>query len=254
MPKRFTATEKWQDSWFRKLPPRLKCLWQYLCDNCDHAGVIEPDWELAGFQIGEEVTAQDVPSLGDRVVQLKCGKLWISKFVEFQYGELSHDCKAHNPVFKALERHRVSIDYAKGIHTLKEEEKETEQEAEGELLKGETVVPPTPDRVGRLNALFARRPTTKWSPREVSAYRSGAELCPIDEFETVEAYYKSGAQFLRKDLQTLLNNWNGELDRARKWRTNPNGTHQHNNKQGVDRNAGTANAGKSSQYAGIGKV
>lgn len=43
MSKRFTETEKWRDPWFRKLSPLQKCLFAYLCDNCNNAGFIEID-------------------------------------------------------------------------------------------------------------------------------------------------------------------------------------------------------------------
>lgn len=246
--KRFTATEKWQDAWFRKLEPRLKCLWQYLCDNCDHAGVIDPDWDLIGFQIGEDVSLSDIPKFGQRVVQLPSGKFWIASFIEFQYGTLSHACQAHNPVYKAMLRHGIPESYQGLIdrlcHTLpntlsdrvkdkdKEEDKDVDQ---GELLKGEPPPepesPPQPNRASRLNRLFNRRDTTKWSDKETRAYRQGAELCPVDEFEIVEAYYLSGGKYLRRDLFTLLNNWNGEVDRARQWKLNPNADSGRNSAQ-----------------------
>lgn len=71
------------------------------------------------------------------------------------------------------------------------------------------------DRMRRLNRLFKRRDTTRWSDREMRAYHRSAELCPVDEFEIVEAHYRAGGEYLRRDLLTLLNNWNGEVDRAR---------------------------------------
>jgi len=133
--KRFTATEKWQDAWYRKLRPALKCLWQYLCDNCDQAGVIEPDWELVSFQIGEAVGFDDIAEFGGRVVPFGEGKLEVLGFIEFQYGKLSEDCKAHIPIFRALEKHRLSIPYPKAIHSLQEEEKEKEKKEEREKEK-----------------------------------------------------------------------------------------------------------------------
>lgn len=45
MSKRFTETDKWRDPWFRKLTPLQKCLFGYLCDNCNNAGFIEIDVE-----------------------------------------------------------------------------------------------------------------------------------------------------------------------------------------------------------------
>ncbi|MBK1835380.1 hypothetical protein [Roseibacillus ishigakijimensis] len=43
-----------------------------------------------------------------------------------------------------------------------------------------------------------------------------------DDLATLEGYYlakhESGRDYRRRDLQTLLNNWTGELDRARNWK------------------------------------
>lgn len=105
MAKRFTETNKWNDAWYRRLPCAAKLLWLWLCDNCDHAGVISPDLDLASFQIGEPVDESTVELLGDRLGRLKNGKLHIRKFVIFQYGKLSALCKPHVPVFAALEKH-----------------------------------------------------------------------------------------------------------------------------------------------------
>lgn len=245
--KRFTSTEKWDKDWFCSLSLRSKCFWFYLVDKCDAAGVWEPNYRLASFQIGEAVAERDLSVFGDRVRALPCGKVWLTGFVEFQYGRLSRECKPHQKVFDLLARYGIEyplpkppphpIPLPKGMDRVQEKEKEEDKEADkekdqGEFLKGETVPPPdppNPNRMLRLNRLFRRREASKWSAKELKAYEAGAELCPIDEFEMVEAYYLSGVPYLRKDLQTLLNNWNGEVDRARKWRENPNGNDSRNN-------------------------
>ena len=78
---------------------------------------------------------------------------------------------------------------------------------------------PTPEQ-RRLNALFRRRDTTEWDIKEVRALK---KLLPIpeDDFALIEGYYTAsfpeGKDFRRHDLATLLNNWRGELDRARKY-------------------------------------
>lgn len=73
------------------------------------------------------------------------------------------------------------------------------------------------ERMLRVGALFGRKPTTTWSIKEIRAFRETAELCPVEELELIEAYYRSDAPYLRRDLQTLLNNWSGEVDRATRW-------------------------------------
>jgi len=127
--KRFTETQKWEDPWFRKLKPEMKLLWQWLLDRCDNAGVIDPDLDLASFQIGYGYPMDTLCDFGERVIKLPCGKFFIPKFIDFQYGKLSEDCKAHNPVFQSLQKHgikRVAIGYEyplrKGIGQEKEEE------------------------------------------------------------------------------------------------------------------------------------
>lgn len=64
---------------------------------------------------------------------------------------------------------------------------------------------------------FGRRPTTVWSPQEQRKWKEVAASFKFegDEWEALRWYYaKSGCPYLRKDLATLLNNWNGEVDRA----------------------------------------
>lgn len=44
----------------------------------------------------------------------------------------------------------------------------------------------------------------------------------MEDFGLLEEYYRqSGSQYLRRDILTFLNNYNGELDRARAWKLSP---------------------------------
>lgn len=115
--KRFTETEKWRDSWFRKLKATTKLAFLYIVDNCDAAGVWDPDFELANFTIGEEISWLSVlEQLGDRIDLLKNGKWHITRFVEFQYGELVDECRPHAKVLQILKGH--GIPYRKGINRV----------------------------------------------------------------------------------------------------------------------------------------
>ncbi len=82
--------------------------------------VIELDEGLADFQIGFKETGIDwkgfIAACDDRIEQLENGKLFVVKFIGFQYGEqLSENCKAHNPVFKSLHKNSLSIPFPKGM-------------------------------------------------------------------------------------------------------------------------------------------
>lgn len=141
--KRFTETAKWEDPWFRKLKPEMKLLWQWLCDKCDNAGIIDPDIELASFQIGYQYPSNTLLELGERLTVLDCGKVWIPSFIPFQCGKLSEDCAAHKPIFQSLEKHgidRVSIGYQyplrKGIGIGKGKEEDAREEKPTEKARG----------------------------------------------------------------------------------------------------------------------
>jgi len=146
--KRFTETLKWSKPWFRQLPPKHKLLWQWMCDTCDNAGILDADWGLASFQIGCDFTAFDVEVFEGRVTILSCGKVWIPSFITFQCSTLSRDCKAHGPIFASLEKHGIDPDTLTPIgypigykensnrvyytHKEKEKEKETDKDKEQE--------------------------------------------------------------------------------------------------------------------------
>lgn len=93
-------------------------------------------------------------------------------------------------------------------------------------LLPETVTTPTPpwqptEMQKRFNRFFNRRDTTPWSKKEISALRALGEIEP-EVLATTERYYAAklpkDGDYRRHDLLTLLNNWNGECDRARRYR------------------------------------
>lgn len=139
MAKRFVDTTLYDKAWFRKLPPRIKCLWEYIRLKCDNAGVVDFDPELASFQIGEDVSWEDLSYLRDQVDTLGGTKIIILDFIQFQYGTLSEACKPHRPIIDLVKKHkiseRVSKGYRKGIETLEEKDKTIqEKEKEKEIL------------------------------------------------------------------------------------------------------------------------
>lgn len=111
--KRFTETTKWEDPWYRKLSPQAKHLWQWLLDHCDNAGVIEVDLELATFQVGETIKAEHLAEIESRFETIGQGKLWIRKFIPFQWGAISEKCLQHRPVFNSIIRHGLNLQQIK---------------------------------------------------------------------------------------------------------------------------------------------
>ncbi len=86
MAKRFYDTEKFEDPWYRALPPKAKLLWEYMLCACNCSGIWKADFGIASYCIGVKVTFKEVEKyLGTRCVHLKNGSIFIPKFLVFQY-------------------------------------------------------------------------------------------------------------------------------------------------------------------------
>lgn len=108
MPKRLTATEKWNDKWFRNLKPNQKIFWIWLTDQCDIAGTLDIDLRQAEFDIGGKVSLDDFST---RVVHVSGDRYWLPGFIEFQQGvsirELNEDNKAHLGILRIVNKYNL---------------------------------------------------------------------------------------------------------------------------------------------------
>lgn len=97
MAKRFTDTNKWDDDWFLELPPAMKCLWEYLRDNCDGGtGAMKVSFKKISGLIKAEISKQDVITyFADRVHWINHETIWIPAFLKAQFKSLSPNNKAH---------------------------------------------------------------------------------------------------------------------------------------------------------------
>jgi hypothetical protein len=138
--KRFTETQKWDDSWFMRLSPLRKLFWMYICDRCDASGVLDFIPELAALHIGTEVTETWLNDLGTRVQKLPNGKWQIIKFLPFQYGKIDANCPAHRPIIRLIQANdlkigdRVPITLSNRVSD-KVQEKEKDKEREYPISK-----------------------------------------------------------------------------------------------------------------------
>jgi hypothetical protein len=68
----------------------------------------------------------------------------------------------------------------------------------------------------RVGAMIRRRPGTHWSSKEIKALKEILDFnTPEEDLVALEARYQSDDKYLRRELMTLLNNWNGEIDKSR---------------------------------------
>jgi hypothetical protein len=155
MSKRFTDTEIWKKQWFCELSPALKSFWRYVCDSCDNSGVWTMNLPLAQFQIGAKVTLSEIlAEFKGNIVQISEEKLFIIDFIDFQFGELSRDCKPHNNIFKLLEHHGIGYPYSidtllekNNTHIYKDKDKDKDKEEYKEKAKSIKTLKPKKDFV-----------------------------------------------------------------------------------------------------------
>jgi uncharacterized protein YdaU (DUF1376 family) len=74
----------------------------------------------------------------------------------------------------------------------------------------------------RLGALFGRRKSTQWDAKEIKQLRKISKTVSDADLQRLEWYYRlqipKESDYRRQTLSTLLNNFTGELDRARKFK------------------------------------
>jgi len=96
---------------------------------------------------------------------------------------------------------------------------------------------PKSDEAKKIAEIFRRRLTTEWSDHEIMAFRKIKDAIALPDLDVLHKYYESERSKgdegrHRRDLITFLNNYHGELDRARQWEatqkrksSNLNGSH-----------------------------
>lgn len=133
MAKRFTETSKWGKESFADLPMKMKLVWIYLCDNCDHAGIWDMNMSLMSFQIGAKVSLSEIQqSFGDKVEFRGENKISIPSFVSFQYGALNPNNKVHQSVLSRLEKLAPTKDLSSSCQGAKDKDKDKDKEKDKE--------------------------------------------------------------------------------------------------------------------------
>ena len=91
-------------------------------------------------------------------------------------------------------------------------------------MKKQSARVPTSSTAKRLAGIMHRRETSLWNEKkEIDPFRRMSKTVQDEDLTLVERYYannwppRTGHNHLRHDLATLINNWEGEVDRARAW-------------------------------------
>jgi hypothetical protein len=115
MPKRFEDTNKYKKSFLRSLNGAYKLLWDYICLDCNHAGIWIVDFEVAQLYLGKDMiiekeeALQQFNKIEEKIIEIDNGKKWfIPSFVSFQYGELNPQNRVHNSVLIELKKYGLN--------------------------------------------------------------------------------------------------------------------------------------------------
>ncbi len=233
MKKRFTCTGKWADPWFRQLSPTAKLLWQWILDCCDNAGVLDPDWELASFQIGENVIPSIV-EIESRVERLEGGVIFVPKFIQFQYlsekkPTLSRECNAHNPIFASLKKYdlfdrvpdSLPEGYKKGSDSLPEDFPKSPRRRKGRGRGKGNGNGEQDEKQDRSGPMVPTLKTVREFAREIPCSADCATAYHADRASVSWTKVKGGIQVeiedWRNDLRTFAMHWrNHEAERKRR--------------------------------------
>lgn len=134
MAKRFTDSNKWDHAWFRKLSPEMKCVWIFLCDKCDHAGIWIVDFESLNFHVGTKEVDEFLifQQFGDKIEKLDSDKYLIRSFIQFQYGTLNPQNRVHQSVLSRLKKVAPNKDLISTLEGAKDKDKDKDKEKDKE--------------------------------------------------------------------------------------------------------------------------
>jgi hypothetical protein len=125
MAKRFLDTNLFRKRWIRELDTDMKLFWIYLLTDCDHAGIWDVDVERASFQLKLDLNQDKILKTFNRKINnFKADKWFIPKFVQYQYGELNPNNKAHLSVIKILTKYGLYKGHTSPLQAPKDKEKD----------------------------------------------------------------------------------------------------------------------------------
>jgi hypothetical protein len=133
MPKRFTATEIWDEDWFLEMPLNYQLFWFYVKDKCDHAGMFKQNVikfnAIHKTEIDLEL-AFEYFNKGKKRLRKINGSVWlIEEFFSFQYG---HTLNTKNTVHKSIkdiyEKNEVELRSVRGLREVKEGVKDKDKD------------------------------------------------------------------------------------------------------------------------------
>ena len=109
MAKRLTDTEKWNDDWYISLSNDYRIVWQWLLDNCNHAGICKRSIRLLNLMCNTSISEEDLIKIMEGRIIIKENNWFIPKFLKFQYTSLHSNRPVIISVVKELEKNGLFL-------------------------------------------------------------------------------------------------------------------------------------------------
>lgn len=109
MAKRLTDTEKWNDDWYISLCNDYRIIWQWLLDNCNHAGICKRSIRLLNLMCNTNISEDELIKIMDGRIVVKDNNWFIPKFLKFQYTSLHSNRPVIISVVKELEKNNLLL-------------------------------------------------------------------------------------------------------------------------------------------------
>lgn len=144
MPKRFFASEIWEEDWFLDMPNEYKQYWFYMLAKCDHAGIFRVNLRtfrgLVGVNLESNRSLELINHDKQRIRVIRPDVWLIEDFFVYQYGpKFSVKNRVHVSVAAIYEKYGIELTSIRGLivpkHGVKDKDKD-KGESETEDEKG----------------------------------------------------------------------------------------------------------------------
>jgi hypothetical protein len=135
---RFIDTERWKEDWYCELKGEYQKLFDYICDQCDNAGVWKPnkvDFEIkTGFSVNLGSFLKKVNGDKERILLLDNGRWFILGFISFQWFNKKEQFsliltnRLHKSIYDLLNKHNVPIEKVRGLQEVLEGSTQTSKD------------------------------------------------------------------------------------------------------------------------------
>jgi len=198
MAKRFTDSEKWNDDWYLSLSNDYRIVWQWLLDNCNHAGVCKRSINILNRDCNTCISEAELLAIMQGRIVVSDTIWFIPKFLKFQYPNLRSNKPVIISVVKELYKYNLAAmipeSFGNDYIIIKDKDKDKDKN-----VSNEPIVSSIPDSSLPFHPLNSTLPPI--SPYLTIEENKRQALLDTSPNGFVETHFRSGIK------QELLARW-----------------------------------------------